>query len=188
MKKNLSLKKSMLKKRDRLPQDKARALSKQIFDRLFLLDCYKNCSNILIYNSFKNEVSTKEALSKILAEKNVYMPRINANDCMEAVRVTVNSEYYQNRFGIYEPYGSACYEDIIDLAVIPGIAFDKMGGRMGYGKAYYDIYLRGKNIYKLAVCYDFQIISAVPTDLLDVNMDAVITENKIYTITAVSRE
>jgi 5-formyltetrahydrofolate cyclo-ligase len=172
----------MLEKRDRLPRQEVKELSGRIFDKLFTLDCYKYSSNILIYNSFNNEVCTKEAVRKMLAQKNVYMPRINSDDSMEAVKVTVNTEYTLNRFGIYEPCGSACPEDIIDLAVIPGVAFDKMGGRMGYGKAYYDIYLRGKNIYKLAVCYDFQLVGAVPTDLLDVNMDAVITEYNIYTV------
>jgi 5-formyltetrahydrofolate cyclo-ligase len=118
----------------------------------------------------------------MLKEKNVYLPRINAADNLEAVKINVNTEYALNRFGIYEPCGSASADSVIELAIIPGVVFDKMGGRTGYGKAYYDMFLRGKDIYKLAVCFDFQIAECVPTDLFDVNMDCIITENNIYTI------
>ena len=60
---------------------------------------------------------------------------------------------------------------------MPGVAFDKDGGRVGYGGGYYDKFLKtiSKNINKIALCYDFQVISKVPLDPYDVKVDDIIT-------------
>lgn len=176
------LKKSILGLRDKLDKNTVKELSDIIFEKVFALDCYKKAKHILIYNSFNNEVSTHNAVKKIIAEKNAYMPRINAADNIEAVKIGNNSEYFLNKYGIKEPYGQAADDGIIELAIVPGVVFDGMGGRLGYGKAYFDIFLRGKSIYKIAVCYDFQLIDAIPVDLLDVSMDCIVTDKRIVKI------
>lgn len=177
------LKKSILKIRDKLSQKQVEEYSEIIFDKIFDLNCYKKAKNIFIYNSFKNEVCTKQAINKLLKTKNVYIPKINNKDLMTAVKIDNNTVYKKNRFGINEPLTNEIIsKNNIDICIVPGAVFDKFGGRTGYGKAYYDIFLRGTNIYKIAVCYDFQVVDYIPIDLLDVNMDMIITEKRIINI------
>ncbi len=156
------------------------SLSRQIFDKVFSLDCYKNAKSVFIYNSFGSEVYTRNAIIEMLKSKTVYLPVINKNDYMTAVKINENTVYYKNRYGIDEPLnGEEADKSGIDLCITPGAVFDIFGGRTGYGKAYYDIFLRGAKIYKLAICYDFQLIDFIPVDLLDVNMDCIVTDKRL---------
>lgn len=173
------LKKQILKTRNGLNPETVNNLSERIFENIFNLEIIKSAKNIFIYESFKNEVNTKNAIKQFLKSKNVYLPKINSDDSMDAVKIDENTSYINNKFGIKEPkYGEIARKDLIDVCIVPGIVFDKFGGRAGYGKAYYDIFLRGTSIYKIAVCYDFQLIEYIPVDLLDVDMDCIVTENK----------
>jgi 5-formyltetrahydrofolate cyclo-ligase len=175
-----NLKKTMLQMRDKLSPEEVSSLSLKIFENVFSLDCYKKARSVFIYYSFKNEVSTLSAIKEMLKTKTVYIPKINGGNVMTAVKINENTSYSPNRLGICEPLNGEAgnYWDI-DLCITPGVAFDKYGARAGYGKAYYDIFLRGTNIYKLAVCYDFQIVDCIPVDLLDVCMDCIVTDKRI---------
>ena len=66
----------------------------------------------------------------------------------------------------------------IDLILVPGMAFDAMGNRLGRGKGYYDKVLRHTPAYKIGVCFDFQFLKAVPTEAHDVRMDNVYVSGK----------
>ncbi|NLK17556.1 MAG: 5-formyltetrahydrofolate cyclo-ligase [Clostridiales bacterium] len=177
------MKKEILRKREELTGEQVRQYSRAIFASVFELDCYRKAKNVFIYNSFKKEVATGEAIKKMLKEKNVFLPKITQDDRMVAVRISEDTGYKLSRYGILEPEeGEEANKDEIDLCITPGIVFDKFGGRKGYGKAYYDIFLRGTSIYKLGVCYDFQLVDFIPVDLLDVNMDMVVTEKRIIVI------
>lgn len=177
------LKKQILSQREELTLQQVEQCSRAIFGSVFELDCYSEARNVFIYNSFKTEVSTRSAINRMLREKNVFLPKIAADDKMVAVRVTENTEFTLSKYGILEPAdGEETDKEEIDLCITPGIVFDKFGGRKGYGKAYYDIFLRGTSIYKLGVCYDFQLVDFIPVDLLDVNMDMVVTEKRIIVI------
>jgi 5-formyltetrahydrofolate cyclo-ligase len=175
-----NLKKNILQMRDRLSPEEVLSLSSKIFENVFSLDCYKKAKSVFIYYSFKNEVSTLSTIQEMLKTKTVYVPKINGGNVMNAVKINEDTSYLPNCLGIYEPLKGETgnYRDI-DLCITPGVAFDKYGGRAGYGKAYYDIFLRGTNIYKLAVCYDFQIVDYIPIDLLDVCMDCIVTDKRI---------
>lgn len=174
------LKKSILSIRDKLSLEEINSFSDLIFEKVFNLDAYKKAKTVFVYNSFKSEVSTQKAITKMLQSKIVYMPKINENDIMTAVKITQQTEFTINKFGIYQPNnGEIANKNEIDMCIVPGAVFDIHGGRAGYGKAYYDIFLRGTNIYKTAVCYDFQLIDYIPVDLLDVDMDTIVTEKRL---------
>ena len=82
-----------------------------------------------------------------------------------------------------EPIGQRkiCKND--PLVLVPGLAFDAQGRRMGYGKGYYDKYFaRYSECIKVGICYAVQIIDEVPTSQYDITMDAVATEQGIYLI------
>ncbi|MBW2999653.1 5-formyltetrahydrofolate cyclo-ligase, partial [Candidatus Woesearchaeota archaeon] len=64
----------------------------------------------------------------------------------------------------------------IDLVILPGAAFDKKGNRIGSGSGYYDIFLKGMDCPKIALCFDFQIVKKIPAEEHDVKADKVITD------------
>ncbi len=86
--------------------------------------------------------------------------------------------------GIYNtqfPHNGIPFEGEYDIIIVPGLAFDRSGNRLGYGKGYYDYFLsRHPNVLKIAVGYAFQLVDFVPTDASDVPVDLVITENRVY--------
>ena len=67
-----------------------------------------------------------------------------------------------------------------DLVIVPGVAFDRQGGRLGYGKGYYDRFLDQSHAFRLALAFDFQLLETVPTEIHDVPMDGILTENGFY--------
>lgn len=83
-----------------------------------------------------------------------------------------------SHYGIAEPTGRAFTKyDSIDIAIIPGVAFDSRGNRLGRGKGYYDKLLPHIPSLKVGICFPFQLIEKVPADTLDVRMDFILTAN-----------
>lgn len=79
-------------------------------------------------------------------------------------------------FGTSHPAGGQVYDGAFDLFVVPGLAFDRLGNRIGYGAGYYDIFLGAQaSGFKVGVCYPFQLLSELPQETHDVRMDAVWT-------------
>jgi len=86
-------------------------------------------------------------------------------------------------YGILEPKTvRKADENNIDVILVPGLAFDRNGGRMGFGKGYYDRLLESSKAVKIGLCYDFQILEKIPTESHDVPMNFVITEKEILEI------
>ena len=132
-------------------------LSEQIIDRLMASPKVKAAKTVLMYYSLDDEVNTH-------------------NTEMELRRYTGPQDLQGGFFNIMEPVGERFdrYEEI-DLAVVPGMAFDSQNNRLGRGKGYYDRMLpRLVNAYKIGVCFDFQRLPGVPADEHDCKVDEVI--------------
>lgn len=106
-------------------------------------------------------------------------------------------ELVTGKWGIREPEMSApIVSDLsaIDVLLVPGLAFDGEGGRLGYGGGYYDAFIRrcrenaGKEPYKLAVAFDAQLVDAVPMDDHDFRVDAVVTEKRKWFVTTGNKD
>ena len=69
--------------------------------------------------------------------------------------------------------------EIFDLVIVPGVAFDRQGGRLGHGKGYYDRFLELTSAFRLALAFDCQLLETVPTELHDVPMNAILSESGI---------
>ena len=69
-----------------------------------------------------------------------------------------------------------------DLVIIPGVAFDRQGGRLGYGKGYYDRFLEQTTAFRLALAFNFQVLEKVPTEKHDVPMNGILTESGIIEV------
>ena len=152
-------------------------LSDEVFNNFKKLSVLSN-DVFFVYNSFGSEVMTKKIADDLLARgKQVYMPRID-NQSMKCVKVYENSKLIRNDFGILEPIGK--YEEIDDfVAIVPCLAVDKKGNRLGYGKGFYDKFLHNKKSVKIAICYDFQIIDEIEAEDFDVQMDFVVSDARV---------
>ena len=94
------------------------------------------------------------------------------------LEVTSPADLAIGAYGIEEPTG-ALFTDYatIDLVIVPGVAFDRDGNRLGRGKGYYDRLLpRIPSAYKVGICFPFQIVEEVPAEPFDIRMDEIITQ------------
>lgn len=135
---------------------------------------------ILMYHSLPDEVDTHSALDKLLAMgKKVLLPKVISDTEMTIHEYTGKDSLQPSEpYGILEPTTpelsiSNCQ---LSIAIVPGMAFDRQGHRLGRGKGYYDRFLsRIPNIYKIGVCFPFQMLESIPSESTDVVMDEVIT-------------
>ena len=82
---------------------------------------------------------------------------------------------------LYEPSDRAeILPDNIDLAIVPGLAFDHLKNRLGYGKGYYDRLLCEMDAYKIGVCFRFQVFDKIPYTNTDVKMDLIVSERDSF--------
>lgn len=152
--------------------------SNSIIHRLEQHELFIKSKTILLYYSLSDEVNTHELLQKWQDKKQLLLPAIINTTNLE-IRSYSNIDNLRNgAFGICEPIGKA-YTNYkkIDLAIIPGMAFDKYGHRLGRGKGFYDRFLnnlRSYNIPLLGICFDFQKVNYVPTNNWDINMDEIL--------------
>ena len=179
MDKNM-VRKEVLHTRNNMSNELRKLKDKLIYDLFINSDLYKKAKDIFIYVSFGSEVSTHELRDK----KNIYVPKTDINK-KEMIAVKINSfaELNVDNYGILEPI-SVDKEKIasdFDIIVMPGVAFDKEGNRIGYGGGYYDKYLE-KNIFKakkIALAYEEQILEKIETDYHDIKVDFIINTEKI---------
>ena len=152
-------------------------LSLPIISRLLSHPVIVGSKTILMYYSLHDEVNTHHAVNQLIASgKTVLLPRVVDGENMEIRVYRSPDDLAPGRYGIMEPTGKTYtrYEDI-DVAVVPGMAFDQYGHRLGRGKGYYDRFLpKASHAYKIGVCFDFQKQEAIPTDANDITMDCVL--------------
>ena len=135
--------------------------------------------NFFIYLSFFREAPTDRLIERLLADGHkVYCPRIE-NGQMYAVEY--GEDFTLSDYGIREPIGEV-FTGKIDVAVIPFLAVDKQGNRLGYGGGYYDRYLKNSTAKRVAFGYGFQIVNEVPYEDLDEKMDMIVTDEGIVSV------
>lgn len=136
-----------------------------------------NAKTILAYYSLPDEVDTSQLLDDLVAEgKTVLLPKVIDDENMEIRRYTGRQDLEEGILHLMEPIGEPFtdYEDI-DIVVVPGLAFDAEGHRLGRGRGYYDRFLHRKNHpFRVGICFDFQKVAEVPVDEYDIPVDEVV--------------
>jgi 5-formyltetrahydrofolate cyclo-ligase len=164
--------------------------SRAIFARLTALPEYAAAGTALCYVSFRSEVATHDFLARLLADgKRAVVPYCQANRLELFHFVAGFDDLCPGTLGILEPKPELRRQndrrvavEEVDLFVIPGLAFDRQGGRLGYGKGYFDRLLRDArgNALLAAVAFECQLFDAVPMLPHDVRVDCVVTEADVY--------
>ena len=133
---------------------------------------------VLLYYSMKGEVDTHDLVDRLWQQgKTVLLPRVVSDTDMELVAYTGRDHLRAaGAFHILEPVGPPVTDyQAIDIAIIPGVAFTADGKRLGHGRGYYDRLLAAMpQVYRLGLCFPFQLLPDLPTSAFDMTMDEVV--------------
>lgn len=181
-----TIRKKLLETRNKMTAADAESYSDLILDRLVESRLLQNASHIMVYLSFKKEVITDPIISYSLDQnKSIYVP-ICIPETHEIVisRITGFEDLYTGFYGIREPKQSSiriCDSSILDLVLVPGIAFDPSGNRIGFGGGYYDRFMKrlSPGTKKVALAYSFQVVENIPASEYDIAVDYIATEKEI---------
>ena len=173
----------------RSSMDKAEVLEKsKKACKIFLKsDLYENAKTIMLYMPLGNETDTTDIINKAFADgKKVAFPVTDEESGeITPCYATAETVFEKGAFSVNEPCGNdvADAEDI-EVVLVPGIAFDKNGSRIGFGKGCYDRLLKNTDAVKVGFCYDLQLCDNIPNEQFDIKMDYIITDNGIIIINA----
>ena len=156
--------------------EKAEA-AQSVFHRLEQKAAFMTADRILMYHSLPDELSTRDFLGKWSGRKHFFLPRVNGVNL--DILPYEQTRLHLGAFEIEEPDGNDLTDIAdIELIIVPAVAYDRHGNRVGRGKGYYDRMLAGSRATKVGVGYDFQLIDdAIDTDSHDVPVDIVITQS-----------
>ena len=152
--------------------------SNEICSSLLADGLWRTAGTVLLYHPLPGEVDTTMLLEKaLLMGKRVLLPKV-VGDELE-LRIYTPGSLQPGTYNIMEPTGEVFPVDSyheIDLAVIPGVAFDRHGARLGRGKGYYDRLLSlMPNAYKIGICFPFQLLEHIPSEPHDMLMNEVVS-------------
>ena len=156
------------------------AANRQIYTSCYSVLRRKNIKSLFIYVSRENEADTHMLIKHFLKDKiNVYVPKVIGDNEMVAARLMTWDSLITGRYGLREPKNFEEVAAEIDMVITPGLAFTIEGARLGQGRGYYDRWLT-ENSYAdtIALAYEHQILSVVPTSIHDVSVAEIITEKR----------
>lgn len=176
------IRKFIKEKRALLTKDEKEILDNIIFKKIVNSQEYRKAKFIFIFVSYKDEIDTHRVIKKALIDgKVICVPKtISLEEGMYAAQITKFEDLEVGNYGILEPKSEnkRIEENLIDLCYVPGLAFDRVGGRMGYGGGFYDRFLIKirNNCKKIGLTYSFQVLERVPMGENDIFIDGIITD------------
>ena len=169
-------------------------LSRSILEKFVSLPEYISASTVMFYINVRSEVRTCNALAEALrSDKTIVVPWCNDIGELELFHLENIDELELGMYDILEPRKELrdipekrAYPYDIDLVMVPGVAFDARGARMGHGKGYYDKLLENfwPDTKKVALAFECQIFDKIPVASHDVFMDKIITESRVIECTS----
>jgi 5-formyltetrahydrofolate cyclo-ligase len=165
--------------RDGIPEEDRVVLAGRILSRLLDLPAIRAARTVLLFSSFGSEVPTEAMAERLLADgKRVLLPFLSGS-VIEAAELRPDRGLVQTRYGPKEPPDRVAVDPLeIDVVVMPGLAFDPTGQRIGYGAGHYDRYLRrlARHVTRVGIGFHVQVVDAVPHGRRDERLDVVVTD------------
>lgn len=181
------MRQELLAKRKALTEAQRREYEEAILRQLTAMPEVQEAKVLLLYLDFRGEVSSEGMIRWGIAQGKTVCAPVTVVDerRLIPVRIETAGEYDVGAYGIREP---KLREELvvgieeIDAVILPGVGFDRKGGRLGYGGGYYDRFLPRlrPDAYKIAVAYEAQVIEAVPMEEHDTILDALVTERGVW--------
>lgn len=178
------IRKEVLFRRDSLTEKLKIGKQIKIKETLLTLPEFKDARIILFYASFRSEVDTFDLIKYCFIKgKLIALPKVDReHDKLTLYEIKNMDEVLKGYCGIPEPAVSECRKkhiSEIDLAIVPGVAFDEQCNRLGYGKGFYDKLLGGAKIKTIGLAYEEQIVKSIPSQRHDIKMNKIITDKRI---------
>ncbi len=167
---------ALLRERKRaLTEAQIQRASERLAQALFAHPMYRCAKALYAYLSYNQEVRTEAILRRALTDgKRVAVPKVFGDE-IRFLRFDENTRIALGYKGIPEPIDGEPAQDRDALVLMPGLAFDRAGHRMGYGGGFYDRFLAKEPHPTIALCYDFQLLSDLPVQAHDIPVDAVLS-------------
>ncbi|MBO5054103.1 MAG: 5-formyltetrahydrofolate cyclo-ligase [Muribaculaceae bacterium] len=162
-----------------LDENEKKNAAQAVFETLENTAAFVMANHILVYHSLPDELPTIAFIDKWSSLKTFYLPRVNGIDL--DILPYDRSRLSLGAFHIEEPQGDdICDIENIDMIVVPGVAYDRHGNRVGRGKGYYDRLLARSKAIKVGVAYDFQLVDDIDAEPHDIKVDFIITDKGMY--------
>jgi 5-formyltetrahydrofolate cyclo-ligase len=172
--------------RNKINLDLATVYSAGVFTGIKKLSAYEKAKTVMFYLSCGSEVVTDFMINSAFdIGKAVVVPAVKnfGHEKIYAVKISKLEDAYLSVYGIRQPEinsDNIVEKGNIDLIFVPGLAFDVKGYRTGYGKGYYDRWLKDVPFEKtVGIAYDFQVTKQLPTGEYDVPVGIVVTEKRV---------
>ncbi len=165
-----------------LPEDYLARSDQGIAETLLTLDLWKQARTVFLYVSVGKEPDTRALLTAAWkAGKTAAVPRVLPDGIMEARVIRTLDDLTESNFGIPEPGANSPLlpPDALELIVVPCVAADRQGNRLGHGGGYYDRYLAKTNCPSVCLCRARLLQTALPHGALDRVVDFIITEKEL---------
>ncbi|MDK2809565.1 MAG: 5-formyltetrahydrofolate cyclo-ligase [Petroclostridium sp.] len=181
------LRNKYLKMRKNLQYEEVEKKSKNIIQKLMDTAWYRQSNTIMSYIDFRNEVITRSFIKHALKDnKRIIVPitDMSSKILILSELKDFDNELCQSSYGILEPkkeYVRVVSCNLLDLVLVPGLAFDTSGYRIGYGGGYYDRLLQRlpQKTITIGLAFEFQIVGNIPVESFDRKVDFIITEERI---------
>ena len=169
----------MLEMRNRLNHPEIAKKSKTIQEFVIKSKEFESAKVVGTYYALGSDVTTELIIKRAtILGKKIALPRVE-EDKITFYEPSSTKSLIRGRFGIMEPQPYEQMNDI-DILIVPGIAFDKKGNRLGYGMGFYDRLLSCKRTFSIGLAYSFQLLENLPHDKYDKRLDAIASEDGIY--------
>ena len=147
-----------------------------VFHDIESSDIFLNSKNIMLFASLPDEIPTHHVIERWAQHKNIFLPRVNGDD-LEIIKYRPGM-LHKGSYDIMEPEGNDTVEpQVLDLILVPGVAFDRHGNRLGRGKGFYDRFLAQTRATTIAVCFDCQLVEHIPTEPHDLPAQFIATKS-----------
>ena len=177
------LRKELIKKRKDIPKEKKVIYDKEISKQIIGSDYFKKAEQILVFASSGDEFDTRFIIERCRMEyKRVFYPVCIDNDGnMKFHKVDSLGDLQIGMYGIPEPkpYCKEYKPKENDIVIVPCLSVDKNGYRIGYGKGYYDRFLKDFNGVSVSPCYDVLLEDEIPTDKYDMQINIIVTDKEV---------
>ncbi|MGM9847249.1 MAG: 5-formyltetrahydrofolate cyclo-ligase [Muribaculaceae bacterium] len=168
-----SIRKRMRELKKLLTDSQKSFAEQSVIEQIESLKEFAKAEKVLLYYSLPDELPTHEMAARWSKTKSIYLPRVAGED-MEILPYSADS-LASGSFSISEPQkGDILNPHLLDLVIVPAVAFDRHGNRVGRGKGFYDRFLTDLNVIKIGICYDFQIVEEIESSSHDIPVDMLV--------------
>ena len=178
--KKKALRELLLERRDNTSFDLLKIASKKMQKRINKVYAFKDAQKIGLYYPIGSEILTQDIIQELISKgKEVFLPKVTREN-MEFRKIEDFGSLEIGNFDIMEPKEDCKVENNLDIIVVPTVGISPTGVRLGYGHGFYDKFLEGKNTTTISLVLEKQIIKNIPKSDHDINMDWIITEDRMF--------